>query len=456
MNRRLFVIAQVMFIALVFSVLVASAQPLAGVSSAAGAGGTGGGTPFAPGNTTAPASPASSVGTGFAFQGSLKQNGSPANGQFDFTFTLFDRDPNGIQIGSTITQTNVTVTGGVYSAPLDFGTGIFQGDGRWLEIAVRPANNGTYTTLAPRTEITAAPYAMSLMPGAVISGTTSSSPVLRVINSDFDGINGTSSNGAGVVGYTTSTDPSKAGVYAVDFGNGNGVSGFATSGDAGVYGTGPHNGVRGVTASNGDSGVIGVNSGNGWGVYGGSAGGTGVEGNSTSWYGVYGHSTSSDGVHGVSDSNFSAGVGGISTNHGTGVYGSSAAPGRAGWFQGPVQIDGDVLINGHLTCNPSPCGSLQTNDLSNPGKDPGTNSPVESADTVDLYTGDITTDAKGEALVILPSDVEALNHDFRYQLTIVGDQFAQARVSSKIKNDSFSIMTDKPNIEVSWQLVGIR
>jgi hypothetical protein len=55
----------------------------------------------------------------------------------------------------------------------------------------------------------------------------------------------------------------------------------------------------------------------------------------------------------------------------------------------------------------------------------------------------------------LPDWFEALNRDFRYQLTVLG-QFAQAIVLTKVANHQFSIKTDKPNVEVSWQVTGIR
>lgn len=59
------------------------------------------------------------------------------------------------------------------------------------------------------------------------------------------------------------------------------------------------------------------------------------------------------------------------------------------------------------------------------------------------------------ATVTLPNWFEALNSDFRYQLTVIG-QFAQAIIASKVHNNSFSIKTDKPGVEVSWQVTGIR
>jgi hypothetical protein len=57
--------------------------------------------------------------------------------------------------------------------------------------------------------------------------------------------------------------------------------------------------------------------------------------------------------------------------------------------------------------------------------------------------------------VILPQYFSALNRDFRYQLTVVG-QFAQAIIARKVADNRFVIRTDKPLVEVSWQVTGIR
>jgi len=80
---------------------------------------------------------------------------------------------------------------------------------------------------------------------------------------------------------------------------------------------------------------------------------------------------------------------------------------------------------------------------------------VESPDMMNIYNGNVTTDASGEATVQLPEWFETLNRDFRYQLTVIG-QFAQAIVAGKVANHHFVIKTDKPNVEVSWQVTGIR
>jgi len=80
---------------------------------------------------------------------------------------------------------------------------------------------------------------------------------------------------------------------------------------------------------------------------------------------------------------------------------------------------------------------------------------VESPDMMNVYNGNITTDKHGLATVTLPDYFEALNRDFRYQLTVIG-QFAQAIVATKIAHNKFVIRTSKPQVEVSWQVTGIR
>jgi trimeric autotransporter adhesin len=80
---------------------------------------------------------------------------------------------------------------------------------------------------------------------------------------------------------------------------------------------------------------------------------------------------------------------------------------------------------------------------------------VESSEMMNIYTGNIATDGQGEASVQLPDWFEVLNTDFRYQLTVIG-QFAQAIVARKVANNQFTIRTSAPNVEVSWQVTGVR
>jgi hypothetical protein len=80
---------------------------------------------------------------------------------------------------------------------------------------------------------------------------------------------------------------------------------------------------------------------------------------------------------------------------------------------------------------------------------------VESPDMMNVYNGSVTTDKHGIATVTLPDYFQALNGDFRYQLTAIGT-LAQATVAKKIENNHFTIRTNKPGVEVSWQVTGIR
>ncbi len=100
------------------------------------------------------------IGTNFTYQGQLKESGLLANGPYDFQFALYDAATGGSQVGSTLTRDDVGVTDGLFTVELDFGD-VFDGEERWLEIAVRPGDNtGAYTTLSPRQLLTAAPYAL--------------------------------------------------------------------------------------------------------------------------------------------------------------------------------------------------------------------------------------------------------------------------------------------------------
>ncbi len=81
---------------------------------------------------------------------------------------------------------------------------------------------------------------------------------------------------------------------------------------------------------------------------------------------------------------------------------------------------------------------------------------VESNEVLNAYSGNVTTDGAGKAQVALPDYFEALNKDFRYQLTVVGGGVAQAIVSREVKGNQFEIATNQPNIKVSWEVKGVR
>ena len=99
--------------------------------------------------------------TAFTYQGQLRENGRPVNGTCDFRFKLYNAATGGSQVRPPRTKTGVNVTNGLFTVSLDFGSGVFNGDARWLEVAVRcPAGSGTFKTLSPRQPIRAVPYAL--------------------------------------------------------------------------------------------------------------------------------------------------------------------------------------------------------------------------------------------------------------------------------------------------------
>jgi hypothetical protein len=120
--------------------------------------------------------------------------------------------------------------------------------------------------------------------------------------------------------------------------------------------------------------------------------------------------------------------------------------------QDSVFVPGNLTVGGTLFKSG---GSFTIDYPLDPANKTLSHSFVESPDMMNVYNGNISTDAKGEAMVELPEYFEALNRDYRYQLTVIG-QFAQAIVASEIKDNRFTIKTDKPNVRVSWQVTGIR
>lgn len=116
------------------------------------------------------------MGTAFTYQGFLRQGGVPADGDYDFIFTLYQDDQGTIQVGPTLEFDGVvgnpppiTVTSGQFTIVLDFGTGVFTGDARWLAIEVRQTGVGGYIPLG-RQEVTPTPYAIHAQTAGTLDG----------------------------------------------------------------------------------------------------------------------------------------------------------------------------------------------------------------------------------------------------------------------------------------------
>ncbi|MFN0202711.1 MAG: hypothetical protein ACKVTZ_14400 [Bacteroidia bacterium] len=141
---------------------------------------------------------------------------------------------------------------------------------------------------------------------------------------------------------------------------------------------------------------------------------------------------------------------GVSTGgaYGLGLYAtaSGGTTNYAGYFDGDVEVNGNLSKGG---------GTFKIDHPQDPANKYLLHSFVESPDMMNIYNGNITTDANGMATVTLPAYFEALNMDFRYQLTTIGT-FAQAIVANEVQSNQFTIQTDKPNVKVSWQVTGVR
>jgi hypothetical protein len=277
------------------------------------------------GGAVQPVFPLAPVGSGFTYQGQLKNGGNPVNGTCDLQFRLFDALAGGAQVGATQTIPAVSLVNGVFTVVLNSGSEFgpaFTGEERFLAIAVRcPAGGGSYTPLTPRQRLSAAPYAFSLKPEAVINGAATGSEA----NPD-GGVLKVKNNKVGTCDYA-------AGVRATQ---GTGATGTQFCDNVGVFGSGSFNGVLGSGDTYGVGGVSQTDT--GWGVY---ARADGLHGAA-----IYANTWGSQGEnYGIYAINYSTIITG-----GYGIYGIKGS--RSGydllenyWFPGAVVGDSNI-VNG--------------------------------------------------------------------------------------------------------------
>lgn len=198
-----------------------------------------------PPGVATPSATYAQLDTAFTYQGQLKNGGAPVNGACDIAFRLYDTSTGGAQVGAALTTT-VAIAGGLFTIPLDFGSGIFTGDARWLDLAVRcPSGGGPFTALTPRQTLKAAPYAFALpglftqpnpsspnviggysgnvisptSVGSVIGGGGSAANANRVLNS-YGTVSGGISNTAAFVAVVGGGEGNVAGGYDSAIGGG--------------------------------------------------------------------------------------------------------------------------------------------------------------------------------------------------------------------------------------------
>jgi hypothetical protein len=256
---------------------------------------------------------------------------------------------------------------------------------------------------------------------------------------------------AGVIGYASGTD-------------GVGVVGWApNSADAGVVGIGPTSGVYGFLQSPSTSTsspsymLTGATSATTapdcsgvettCGVYGVGVNLASITSGTPVGFGALFDSASAVGI----ELDFEKELSGTTLTGTVGNMIEMTTNGGSPYFL--VEGNGDVNISGTLTKGG---GSFKIDHPLDPANKYLYHSFVESPDMMNIYNGVIVLDKRGKAVVQLPDYFEALNQDFRYQLTAIGAPGPNLYVAGEIKGNKFVIAGGKPGAKVSWQVTGIR
>ena len=227
----------------------------------------------------------------------------------------------------------------------------------------------------------------------------------------------------GDIGVGTNNPSAKLHVVGGEFG----IMGDSTGQYAGMYSIGVIGSGFGPVGYTGEAhGVEGIGSGHG---------------NS---YGLYGEGTTYSQI----SSNLAVGVYGeaYAPNGGTEIGGYFKGDWWGGYFEGDVGVVGDIYKG---SCY------FKIDHPLDPANKYLIHSCIESPDMMNIYNGNVVLDAAGEAYVELPEYFEALNKEFRYQLTCIGG-FAPVYIAEEISGNQFKIAGGEPNMKVSWQVTGVR
>src|ERR1700722_6357459 len=120
---------------------------------------------------------------------------------------------------------------------------------------------------------------------------------------------------------------------------------------------------------------------------------------------------------------------------------------------GNVTTGGNLAVGGTLK---KAGGSFQIDDPIDPSGKYLSHSFVESPDMMNIYNGNVVLDARGRAAIQMPEWFDALNRDFRYQLTAIGAPGPRLYIAQEIRDNCFQIAGGKPGMKVSWMVTGIR
>lgn len=260
---------------------------------------------------------------------------------------------------------------------------------------------------------------------------------------------------------------------AINIAGNEGVTGTITTGQGISATTGPQIAVIGTT----NTGGVGVFGGNGsapggFGIQGtafgsngiGAAGSSNVFGNvansiiGTAPIGVIGDSSSGYAVVAASDhSNALVAETGSSDTNDTAVINNQGGgfPLYAAGTGGSMFLDGggNLHVSGAITAGTK---DFKIDHPLDPANKYLYHASVESSEMMNIYTGTTRMDASGSAIVSLPDWFEAVNDDFRYQLTAIGEPAPNLHIAREITSNQFMIAGGQPGMKVSWQVTGVR
>ena len=155
--------------------------------------------------------------------------------------------------------------------------------------------------------------------------------------------------------------------------------------------------------------------------------------------------------------NSSSGGGGVGiyAYAGTGTSGCTEPPcnGTAGYFGGDLAVTGNLNVLYAITAGTK---DFRIDHPLDPANKYLYHASVESSEMMNIYTGNVTLDGSGAASVDLPAWFEALNGDYRYQLTAIGAAAPNLHIAQEVANHQFSIAGGAPGMKVSWQVTGVR
>lgn len=141
----------------------------------------------------------------------------------------------------------------------------------------------------------------------------------------------------------------------------------------------------------------------------------------------------------------------FSIGQGTSICGDVRSAGSL-QGNGNAAIGGNVTVGGILV---KKAGAFKIDHPLDPEHKYLSHSFVESPEMKNIYDGIVTLDENGEALVRMPDYFEALNQDFHYLLSCIGE-YAPVFIAQEIKRNAFRVAGGRPGLKVSWMVSGVR